>query len=314
MTRTRYCGRFAPSPTGPLHFGSLVAALGSYLDARAAGGLWLVRMEDLDPPREVPGAADAILRSLAALGLHWDGEVMYQSRRSAAYDEALTRLLAGGRAYPCACSRKEIETALADTDASVYPGTCRNGLADGRTARSVRARVDSMEITFDDAIQGRFAQQLDREVGDFVIRRADGFTAYQLAVAVDDAEQGITHVVRGSDLLDSTPRQILLQQQLGYPVPDYAHLPLAIDAGGAKLSKQTRAPAIDTTQPSRALWAALRFLGQAPAVELADATPDDLLNWAIHYWERSSIPPQRTLQPQHAVTASGSTVPAAGIE
>ncbi len=309
-----YRGRFAPSPTGPLHFGSLVAALGSYLDARAVGGQWLVRMEDLDPPREVPGAAAEILHSLELLGLHWDEAVMYQSQRANAYAEVLDNLLRADRAYPCACSRKEIETTLANTDALVYPGTCRNGLAAGRTPRSVRTRVEELNIAFHDAIQGPYAQQLDREVGDFVIRRADGLMAYQLAVIVDDAAQGITHVVRGSDLLDSTPRQIFLQQQLDYVTPDYAHLPLAVNAEGVKLSKQTRAPAIDIHRPSRAMWAALRFLGQDPPVELADVPAADLLSWANEHWERSAVPSQRTLHTQHDSAASGLTAPAGGIE
>jgi glutamyl-Q tRNA(Asp) synthetase len=294
----RYRGRFAPSPTGPLHFGSLVAALGSYLDARAHDGEWLVRMEDLDPPRAAPGAAADILRTLESLGLHWDGAVLRQSERGDAYQAALAELERMGATYPCACTRREIgDSALAGTDGSlVYPGTCRNGLLAGRTARATRLRVDDAVIEFDDAVQGRMRQPLAADVGDFVLRRADGLFAYQLAVVVDDAAQGITDVVRGADLLDSTPRQILLQRLLGAPTPRYLHLPVAINAAGKKLSKQTRAPPIGRARPGAALVAALEFLGQRPEPRLVDAPAAEILAVATARWDRALIPRVRALR------------------
>ena len=294
----RYRGRFAPSPTGPLHFGSLVAALGSYLDARARDGEWLVRMEDLDPPRAAPGAAADILRTLESLGLHWDGAVLRQSERGAAYQAALAELERMGATYPCACTRREIgDSALAGTDGSlVYPGTCRNGLLAGRAARATRLRVDDAVIEFDDAVQGRMRQPLAADVGDFVLRRADGLFAYQLAVVVDDEAQGITDVVRGADLLDSTPRQILLQRLLGAPTPRYLHLPVAINAAGEKLSKQTRAPPIDRAGPGAALVAALEFLGQRPEPRLVDAPAAEILAVATARWDRALIPRVRALR------------------
>ncbi len=260
-------GRFAPSPTGPLHFGSLVAALASWLDARAAGGRWLLRIEDLDRPREKPGATAAIQRRLGSFGLDWDGEVVFQSERTPRYEEALRRLRE--KAYACGCSRREIAdsaVSLAGDGAQVYPGTCRNGLATGKTARALRVRTDGDTIRFVDRVQGPLAQNVEREVGDFVLRRADGQFAYQLAVVVDDAEQGVTDVVRGADLLDSTPRQILLQRLLGLPTPRYLHVPVAIDASGEKLSKQSGA------LPAKAsLRRALAFLGQPQTEDLAEA-------------------------------------------
>jgi glutamyl-Q tRNA(Asp) synthetase len=295
-SESRYRGRFAPSPTGPLHFGSLVAALGSWLDARAARGEWLVRIEDLDPPREVLGAASSILRTLEALGLHWDGSVLHQRERSDAYRAALAELARTGATYPCACTRREIgDAARAGIDGGlVYPGTCRGGLPDGRAARATRVRVGDAVVEFDDAVQGRVRQELARDVGDFVLQRADGLFAYQLAVVVDDAAQGITDVVRGADLLDSTPRQILLQRLLGLPTPRYLHLPVATNAGGEKLSKQTGAAPIDCVRAGDALTAALRFLGQCLDDDLVGARPETLLAAAIAQWDRSSIPRVRT--------------------
>jgi glutamyl-Q tRNA(Asp) synthetase len=275
-----YVGRFAPSPTGPLHFGSLVAALASYMEARHAKGKWLVRMEDLDKPREQRGAADAILRTLDRFGLHWDGAVEYQSRRVALYRDALDRLKP--HTYPCGCTRSEIaDSALALHGAPVYGGMGRNGLPPGKTARSVRLRVEG-EIRFVDRTQGPQVQRLERDVGDFVLRRADGQFAYQLAVVVDDARQGITDVVRGADLLDSTARQIYLQQRLGHSVPRYLHVPVAVNAAGEKLSKQTGAAPIDKD----ALPRALRFLGQQPSADLAAA---------VRGWDPARIPKCRTL-------------------
>jgi glutamyl-Q tRNA(Asp) synthetase len=290
-----YRGRFAPSPTGPLHFGSLVAALGSFLDARHHHGSWLVRMEDLDPPREMPGAADRILRTLETFGLEWDGPVEYQSRRSDLYTAALARLERTGHLYGCACTRKEIaDGQTGSKDNPVYPGTCRHGLPPGRTARTMRVRVTERMIPFRDILQGAICQQLDREVGDFVLRRADGLFAYQLAVVVDDAEQQISHVVRGSDLLDSTPRQIHLQQLLGYPEPAYLHLPVAVNAQLEKLGKQTLAPAIPHDRKAATLLQALRFLDQPlpPSAHTCDLP--ELLAWATAHWDRNALPACRT--------------------
>jgi len=298
-----YRGRFAPSPTGPLHFGSLVAALGSWLEARTQGGQWLVRMEDIDWPRRVPGAADVILGTLEACGLEWDGEVLYQSRRTDVYAAALHRLEVTGRLFPCGCSRKEVADSALPAQPMpagvgggelIYPGTCRHGLAPGRMPRAWRVNVTGTTLAFDDAIQGRIGQDLEREVGDFVVKRADGLFAYQLAVVVDDAEQRITDVVRGADLLDSTPRQIFLQQLLGLPQPHYAHLPVAVNPQGEKLSKQTFAQAIGRAPTS--LLAALQFLGQAPPAELAGAPATDILAWARMHWNLAAVPRTRALQ------------------
>lgn len=295
---TPYRGRFAPSPTGPLHFGSLVAALGSCLDARTQGGEWLVRMEDIDTPRNVPGAADDILRTLEAFGFEWDGAVAYQSRRHAAYGEALARLREAGKVYGCACSRREIaDSALlpAIDGGMVYSGTCRSGLAAGRLARAWRLRVDASELVFDDRLQGRIAQVLERDVGDFVLLRADGLFAYQLAVVVDDAWQEITDVVRGADLLASTPRQIWLQRCLGHATPGYAHLPVAANPAGEKLSKQTKAAPLKVADAPGELLAALHFLGQPAPTELAAAAVRDVWAWALENWSFAAVPRQRSI-------------------
>jgi glutamyl-Q tRNA(Asp) synthetase len=260
---SEYVGRFAPSPTGPLHFGSLVAALASYMQARAAKGKWLLRIEDLDLPREQPGAADQILRALERFGFEWDGPVLWQSARLERYRAVLEDLLRRGFAYPCGCSRKELEdSALAIDGSRIYPGTCRHGLAPGKSPRAVRLRTHATPIGFDDLIQGPAQQRVEREVGDFVLKRADGVYAYQLAVVVDDLDHGVTDVVRGADLLDSTARQIHLQRILGAPTPRYAHVPVAVDTAGQKLSKQTGATPIDIADPERELARARRFLGQ----------------------------------------------------
>ncbi|MCG6940108.1 MAG: tRNA glutamyl-Q(34) synthetase GluQRS [Thiohalocapsa sp.] len=287
---SRRLGRFAPSPTGPLHFGSLVAAVGSFADARAGGGAWLVRMEDLDRTRELPGAADAILRTLEAFGLHWDGAVLYQRTRTDAYAAALARLGALGFTYSCGCSRREIALGgRTGPEGPIYPGTCRGGLPPGRPPRSIRLRVGDARIGFADQVQGPQFQDLAAAVGDFVLRRADGIHAYQLAVVVDDAEQGVTDVVRGADLLLSTPRQILLQRRLGLPQPTYAHLPLAVDAAGRKLSKSHAALPVDARDPLPALLRAWRFLGQPKPPE----RPGDVAGfwmWALANWNRARVP------------------------
>lgn len=284
-----YVGRFAPSPTGPLHFGSLVAAIASFLDARSQAGRWLLRMEDLDPPREQPGAADAILRTLDRLALHWDGPVVYQSERLDTYHEAIDRLTSAGHGYACACTRREIaDSALPGREGPIYPGTCRSGLAPGQRGRAVRVRVDDQTIAFDDRLQGRRIQALATEVGDFVVLRADGLVAYQLAVVVDDAVQGVTHVVRGSDLLFSTARQIHLQRLLGYATPQYLHLPVAVNAAGEKLSKQTRAAPVDVLPAAASK--ALTFLGQVLPPDAERLRPEDLWAHAIRHWDPCRIP------------------------
>ncbi len=276
-----YVGRFAPSPTGPLHFGSLVAALASWLDARAVRGRWLLRIEDLDAPRQQPGAADQILRALERMGLTWDGPVAYQSPRSTLYDSAAHELK--GQTYWCGCTRREIADSslgLAADGAQIYPGTCRSGMPEGKIARALRVRA-SGSVEFDDRVQGPQLQSLEREVGDFVLYRADGQFAYQLAVVVDDDAQGVTDVVRGADLLDSTARQIYLQRLLGYPTPRYLHVPVAVNAAGEKLSKQTGAQPIDPARPDRSIRDALVFLGQSPTADLGEA---------IATWDPSRIP------------------------
>lgn len=290
-----YRGRFAPSTTGPLHFGSLVAAVGSYLDAKSNRGAWLMRMEDLDRGRAVPGAADAILRMLEALGMAWDEKVLYQSTRDDAYAAALEKLKKRGLIYPCSCSRREIaDSAVGGIDGPVYPGTCRKGLLAGRAARAERVITDNARIEFKDAIQGKIVHSIERQIGDFVLKRADGMYAYQLAVVVDDKAQGITDIVRGADLLDSTPRQIYLQQLLKYPTPRYAHLPVAVNVLGEKLSKQTLAAPIDNAEPVAILNAALAFLGQD--VITGCGPQDTAAFWprAIAGWKLSRVPAQRT--------------------
>lgn len=295
LSDANYRGRFAPSPTGPLHFGSLVAALASCLDARAHGGEWRVRMEDVDAPRCVKGADAAILHTLEIFGFEWDGEVLYQSRRGDAYRAAFDILRERGHVFPCACTRKQLEgSARAIDGGQLYDGRCRDGLPSGAVPRAWRVRVpDAGETGFTDAVQGAIVQQLRRDVGDFVVLRADGVFAYQLAVVVDDAEQRITHIVRGADLLDSTPRQIYLQQLLGYALPRYAHVPVAVDASGEKLSKQTLAAPVDVVHPLPALRAAWNFLGQQWQGEPPCCLRDFWLQ-APAIWQLGRVPTQRT--------------------
>ena len=294
-----YHGRYAPSPTGPLHFGSLVAAVASYCDARAARGHWRVRIEDVDVPRSQRGAEAAILGALERYGFAWDGEVVRQSARTAFYAAALDRLRVSAGAYECACSRRELETArIGPGGERVYPGTCRAGIpADrrDRPQRATRARVDDVRVEFRDRLQGWQAQDLARDVGDFVVLRADGLYAYQLAVVVDDALQNITHVVRGADLLASTARQIFLQRRLGYPPPSYLHVPVAIHANGEKLSKQTGAAPLPQ-EPMPALLAAWHFLGQpSPEGSEAPTSVGDFWSWAIARWSPARLPPTAML-------------------
>ncbi len=297
---TLYRGRFAPSPTGPLHFGSLVAAVGSYCQAKSQGGEWLVRMEDLDPPREAQGAADNILRTLEAYHLNWDGSVLYQSQRLDAYEHALNQLSTSGHTFPCACTRKSIEEAnqknnQGNSPPNIYPGTCRKGLSPGTTARATRVRVNSETLSFHDSLQGTQKINLGSDVGDFVVKRADGLFAYHLAVVVDDAFQEISEIVRGTDLLDSTPHHLYLQKLLAIQTPLYAHLPVAVNARGEKLSKQTHAPAIDIMPPGPMLEKALTFLGHSPDADVINATPETLLKWAVENWDLERIPKQMTI-------------------
>ena len=260
-----------------------MAALGSLLNARRHGGRWFVRIDDLDAPRNAPGAADSILRDLDRLAMHWDGEVVHQSARSEAYAEALDSLAHRRRTFECGCSRRD----LVD---GIYPGTCREGLPTGRPARSVRIRVGAEPIDFHDAIQGPATQDLEKEVGDFVVLRADGVVAYHLAAVVDDAELRVSEVVRGCDLLESTPRQILLQRALGLPTPEYAHLPVATGAHRHKLSKRTLARPIADDPPGAVLVDALRFLGQRPPRDLVRAPAGEVIAWGIERWDRARVP------------------------
>ena len=289
----RYRGRFAPSPTGPLHFGSLVAAVASYCDARAAGGEWLLRIEDVDLPRRRPGAEAQILAALERYGFAWDGPVTRQSERVALYEAALAHLQAAGHVYACACTRRELEAApIGVSGERVYPGTCRDGLSPPRQGRSrlaFRVRVGDAVLECRDRLQAPQRQDLARDVGDFVVKRADGLFAYQLAVVVDDAEQRITDVVRGADLLASTPRQVFLQNLLAFPTPTYLHIPVAINAAGEKLSKQTHAAPLPVA-PVQALVAAWRFLDQSPPPDVP-ANAAEFWNWAIASWRAARLPP-----------------------
>jgi glutamyl-Q tRNA(Asp) synthetase len=279
-------GRFAPSPTGNLHFGSLVSAVGSYLEAKSAGGAWLLRIEDIDPPREVAGSATRIINDLGRLGMLPDGPVLYQSSRLDAYQQAVNRLLEADLAYPCACSRRDLPSS------GIYPGTCRNGIPGGKDPRTVRFRVDGSTCEFNDKVQGCISDSPADISGDFVIHRADGLFAYQLAVVVDDDFQGVTQVVRGADLLDSTSRQICLQKALGFVTPDYMHLPVALSADGKKLGKRLQTDPVKHQDPAYAVGQALRFLGQNPPAGLS---LDALWGWALEHWNSDLIPRRRAI-------------------
>jgi glutamyl-Q tRNA(Asp) synthetase len=294
MSVAQVVGRFAPSPTGPLHFGSLVAAVGSYCLARRVGGKWLLRMEDLDPPRVVPGAADEILVTLEQLGLYWDGEIVWQSQRTEAYLEALSKLRDKGLVFECACSRKEILLSAPHPgeEGPIYPGTCRSGLRPGRKPRALRIVVPQEQVCFSDGVFGPLQQVLAEAVGDFVLRRADGLFAYQLAVVVDDAAAGVNQVVRGADLLSSTPRQIFLHACLGTPVPAYVHLPLVVGGDGKKISKRNANSRLDSDAGGAWLLdQALQFLGQKVPGCLQGAPAPDLLSWAVQHFDQAAIPP-----------------------
>ena len=296
----RYRGRFAPSPTGLLHAGSLLAALGSYLQARSHHGQWLLRIEDLDTPRVVPGAADQILSTLEHFGFEWDGPVVRQSERTALYTSAVEALAARNLLYPCSCSRKELAAAarVSDVDANdepYYPGNCRNGPRRADAPLALRLRTPDRELRFTDGLQGDCTHNVAREVGDFVVRRRDGLHAYQLAVVVDDAAQGITEVVRGCDLLSSTPRQMLLQEALGLPHPRYLHLPLLVEADGRKLAKSSHSVPVAAADAGRQLHAILTGLGQEPPAELSRGQPTEVMKWAIGNWDLAPLRARRAV-------------------
>lgn len=289
MTIPPYRGRFAPSPTGNPHLGTLIAAVASYLQARKNNGEWLLRIEDVDTHRRVPGADDTLLKTLDKFGFEWDHAVVWQSSRSVYYQQALEQLIADERAFPCTCSRKLLAQTTNELS-GIYPGTCRTRKLPMQHEHAIRLRVADATISFNDAVAGEYSQSLARDCGDFVVKRRDGLFAYQLAVVVDDARQGVTEVVRGADLLDSTPRQIYLQRCLGYPEPAYLHLPLILDPDGRKLSKSEGAAELNPAKPGLSLHAALSHLGQRPPAELAHAQVADIWQWSLEYWDISRIP------------------------
>jgi glutamyl-Q tRNA(Asp) synthetase len=288
-----YVGRFAPSPTGPLHFGSLLAAVASYLQARINRGEWLLRVEDIDPPREQPGADKRIIAALEAYGFEWDGPVTYQSQFVARHEELVQRLLVDGHAYPCSCSRRDLAAARRGPLGAIYPGTCRAGNSGTETA--IRVRTDDEPIRFVDALQGEQTERLESESGDFVIKRRDGLIAYQLAVVADDYDQGITQVVRGIDLLGSTARHIHLQRLLGFTTPDYLHIPVAENSDGQKLSKLTGATEIDQNEVRPVLILALDALGQGPASDLAASSLATIWEWALENWQPDVMANQKRI-------------------
>jgi glutamyl-Q tRNA(Asp) synthetase len=288
MKRVPVIGRFAPSPSGDLHFGSLVTAVGSYLETKTANGRWLMRIEDIDPPREVAGSADRIIDDLRRMGLVPDGPILYQSSRLDAYQCAVDQLLARGLAYPCTCSRKDMPAS------GIYPGTCRNGIADNKKPASIRFQLGDSACKFKDRLQGHVSDSPTRMGGDFIIKRSDGLFAYQLAVVIDDDFQGVTHVVRGADLLASTTRQICLQKALGMDSPVYMHLPVALAADGKKLSKRDRTDPVKTRDPASAVEQALHFLGHYPPAGLS---LDKLWEWALENWSSDLIPRLRAILP-----------------
>lgn len=284
----QYVGRFAPSPTGPLHFGSLLTAVASYLDAKSNDGLWLVRIEDLDPPREIPGATANILSTLESYHLHWDQDVVYQSQRHKHYDAAIQQLLSRGKAFYCTCTRKQLSQ-QSEQSGTAYPGNCRGCSQEPSAPHSIRLQVNAKPVTIQDDLQGLYQQNIEQYVGDFIIRRKDRLYAYHIAVVVDDHEQKISHIVRGIDLLDNTPRQQYLQHQLGFLAPQYCHLPIVVNSQGQKLSKQTFATPVPSTQCNLYLWHALTALGLAPAPELKLETTETQLAWGISVWNKDKL-------------------------
>lgn len=284
-----YTGRFAPSPTGPVHYGTLIAAVGSYLQAKKNNGRWLIRIEDVDTTRAIKGADTDIFNTLESFGFEWDDEVIYQSRQTQHYQHALDLLHSQTLIFPCICSRKKLN----ESDTDMYPGTCRQRQVPENNPHALRLFAQDTTIAFNDLVMGKQSQDIQAQCGDFVIKRRDGLFAYQLAVVVDDAIQNITEVVRGADLLDSTPRQIYLQQLLNYSTPDYCHLPLAVDASGDKISKSEGATKIDLKQKEELLVRALTFLGQNPPANLASSSINDIWLWAIKHWQIEQIPKQQ---------------------
>ncbi len=288
ITATGYIGRFAPTPSGPLHYGSIIAALGSYLQAKTNNGKWLVRIDDIDLDRAVTGADKIILQQLESLGLFWDGEVVYQSHRLDLYKASLEILESLNCIYPCTCSRKNLSE-------KSYACHCRNGLKPDKIARSIKIRTNNNEVSINDQLQGYYAQRLETDVGDFIIKRADGYYAYHLATVVDDAEQKITDIVRGVDLLDSTPRQVFLQNKLNLNTPSYLHLPIAIDNKGKKISKSLAPELINQYIPNEILFSALQFLNQSPPADLISSDVKTILDWAIKNWDIKILPRQKEM-------------------
>lgn len=281
MTDTPYIGRFAPSPTGPAHLGTLMAAVGSYLQAKTRDGHWLVRIEDVDTTRTVEGADISILNTLENFGLNWDGEVIYQSEQTRHYQQALQHLLELDMLFPCHCSRRQ----LAESGSDTYPGNCRERSFPDQEEHAIRVLAEDVDVSFSDTLLGQTRQNMRRDVGDFIVRRRDGLFAYQLAVVVDDAMQGITEIVRGADLLDSTPRQIYLQRLLGYDTPGYCHLPLLVDENGIKISKSQGATAVRSSHREKQLIVLLNLLGQEPPDTLHGSDLDSIWRWAITHWD-----------------------------
>lgn len=291
-----YRGRFAPSPTGKLHFGSLIAAVASYLESKTSAGEWLVRIEDIDETRTIPGSADDILFSLERFGFEWDDEVVHQSQRKGLYQDYLQDLINKQLVYACDCSRSKLrQQAINQPGPQVYPGNCRHHPVTLNTPYAQRCRTDSRTISFEDTIQGNYRVNLESDCGDFIIKRRDGFFAYQLVVVIDDAEQGITNIVRGADLLDATPQQIYLQHCFGLEQPEYTHVPVAMQQAGQKLSKSHRALAIDPKQNTRQLYQVMDFLSQTPPTELETASLEEFWYWAIQNWDTSKIVSRREI-------------------
>ena len=289
----QYIGRFAPSPTGPVHFGTLVAAVGSYLQAMTQNGDWLLRIDDVDTTRKVEGTDIDIIRTLEAFGFQWSGDILYQTQMTSAYEIALKQLIEQSLVFPCLCSRKQ----LAESEGGmIYPGTCRSRRLPESEEHSLRLIAEDITITFDDIVMGKQTQNIKTDCGDFIIKRRDGLFAYQLAVVVDDAIQGITEVVRGTDLLDSTPRQIYLQHLLGYPTPAYCHLPLAVDAAGNKISKSEGKSKIEIIHREELLISTLDFLGQQVPDALSGSGIEDIWRWATDNWDVTKIPTSKSIQ------------------
>ncbi len=293
-SHSHYIGRFAPSPTGPLHLGSLYTALASFLDARAQQGQWRLRIDDLDTPRNIAGACGDILKTLEGFGLEWDGPVDYQSLHLDEYHHALHHLIEQGYVYRCVCSRK---TLAAASHSTVYPGICRNRLAPAGMAYALRIKTDHQAIAFIDPLQGLLSQDLATQQGDFVLRRKEGIIAYTFAVVLDDARQCISHVVRGADLLDETPKQIYVQQLLGLPTPGYLHVPILVDQQGQKLSKQTRAAPVELSKPHLTVFQLLQWLKQNPPATLQQAPLSELLRWAVSHWRADRLQNTATIAP-----------------